>query len=83
MKIVIKKKPEPKLEVEECEQHKLKVNMDIILKLREEAERQKLHRNTKAFAKTLGNEGKDVPNLSQESTSQLDKIAESFEIIEE
>lgn len=83
MKIVIEKKSEPELEVEECENREIKVSMDIILKLREEAERQKLHRKTKAFAKTLGNEGKDVPNMTQESTSQLNQLAESFEITEE
>ena len=57
--------------------------MEYILKLREEAERQKLQKNVKAFAKTLGNEGKDVPNFSQESMSEMERLAEEFEVIDE
>ena len=81
MKIV---KPEPvSLIVEEVKQYDLKVSMEFILKLRDEAERQKISKNAKAFAKILGNTGKDIPETNQESVSKLNEIADSFEIIEE
>ena len=71
------------VEIEENETKEVKVSMDLILKLREEAARQKVQRDAKSFAKTLGNNGADVPDFTQESQTELDEIAEGFEITEE
>jgi hypothetical protein len=80
MKIV---KQQANLEIEESEEREYKVSMEFILKLRKEAKRQKLTKDAKTFAKMLGNDGKDIPEIDQESKVELDKIANSFEITEE
>jgi len=65
------------------EEGEFKVGMDFIMKLRTEANRQKAYRSSKDFAKMLGNDGSDIPDFKQDSLSELDKIADSLEIIEE
>jgi len=71
------------LVTEEFEEKEVKVNTDFILELRAEAARQKIQKNAKEFAKTFGNNGNDVPRIDRKSISEINKIIESFEIIEE
>jgi hypothetical protein len=66
-----------------AEEAEVKVDMDFIKKVRAEAERQKVQRNAKQFAKKLGNNGKDMPKVEIESKTEMDDLIESMDIIEE
>ena len=72
-----------KIDTEEMVNMDIKVGMDFVLKLREEGERQKLHRDMEKFTATLGDDGKDTPKFKKESLVEMDRIAEEFEITEE
>lgn len=74
---------ESNFEVLSVEDIEVKVGMEFITQLRAEANRQKAQRSVRKFAKMFGNEGKDMPDFKQESLCELDKIANSLEIVEE
>ena len=66
----------------ESESGIMKVDEEFIRNLRALAKKQKAESSGEEFAKTLGNDGKDVPKPIPEET-ELNAIADSLEIIEE